>query len=223
MSAVGGNAAPDLERVRFVTENYKNLQGLKMLPTGLMLLVLAAFYWLHSLWFAFLGVALMLGALWVQPVIGRYYERKFGHVEPRPPMIQRTTAMVLITIFVVFVVLAMLNNTGYVDVSGYINTYIVFPAKQQLPVNILLLATAVMYLISCILGWQKLRFRLHYLVLSVLGVGASFLPLFGVLTEPIEVFFGFCGLIITVGGVFDHLLLVRTMRPLPEEDDGGAV
>lgn len=226
MSAVRGNAAPDLERVRFVTENYEQLKGLKMLPFGPMYLAFAAFYWSQSLWTTLLGVLFFLGGASLRPVIDRYYERKFGHVDPRPPMSQRTLTMALAAIFVVFVVLIMLNNTGYVDVSGYLDAFGRFMFTQQLPVNVPLLASVAIYLVLFGLYRRELRFRVHYVVLSVLAVGASFLPLLGVLAGPnghITILFVFTGVFVTVGGIFDHLLLVRTMRPLPEEDDGGAV
>ncbi len=223
MSAVRGNAAPDLERVRFVTKNYEQLQGLKMLPFSPMYLALAVSLWSQSLWVSFLAVLLMLSTLWVQPVISRYYARKFGRVEPRPRMSQRALTISLTAILMVFVVLVALDNTEYVDASGYLDAFLQFVFIQQLPVNVPLLAGVALYLIVFGLYRRELRFRMHYLVLWVLAVGASFLPLLGVLTDPMVLFFGFSGLIMTVGGVFDHLLLVRTMKPLPEEDDGGAV
>lgn len=78
--------------------------------------------------------------------------------------------------------------------------------------------------------WPDRRFRIHYLVMMPFFVAASFLPLWGVWStgwspEPGsgEVFPLFLGLYWVVGGIFDHLLLVRTMKSVPEEADGGAV
>ncbi len=68
-------------------------------------------------------------------------------------------------------------------------------------------------------SWPDCRFRIHYLLMAVLLVSASFLLLLGIWpTYPIQesdtvgllpIFFGFIGLFHIVGGIFDHLLLVR--------------
>jgi peptidoglycan/LPS O-acetylase OafA/YrhL len=95
------------------------------------------------------------------------------------------------------------------------------------PVDLALLAFGVGILVGL---WPERRFRVQYMVLAVLFVGASFLPLLGFWsTDPMQDptssdVLALCfGLYLLAGGVFDHLLLVRTMKSLPEEDDGRAV
>jgi hypothetical protein len=54
-------------------------------------------------------------------------------------------------------------------------------------------------------------------------VGCGLLPLFGVLPadpgEGSNLTVSVLGIYLIVGGVLDHLLLVRTMKSLPEEND----
>jgi hypothetical protein len=72
--------------------------------------------------------------------------------------------------------------------------------------------------------WITGRFRSHYLVMGALLAGVSLLPLFGALpgddpyVPPIVI-----SLTFIVGGVIDHLLLVRSLKPLPKESHDGDV
>ena len=67
------------------------------------------------------------------------------------------------------------------------------------------------------------RFAAHYLVMGEVIAGCGLLPLFGVLSaDPREVTYLLpllAGMYLIVGGVLDHLLLVRTMKSWPEEND----
>jgi hypothetical protein len=213
----------DFDRVRFLTENYTQLQGLKWIPIGLYFL----FYGAFSLLFfdepffnepfygtiqaslaVLLTVSVVAGVLWLHRVAGRYYERRYGHVRHRPWYEDRQPLSVVLGICVLLVL--------------FLVNWIVHP-----PVDLALLAFGTAMFVSC---WPDRRFRLHYLIMTALFVGASFLPLLGVwstnlMQEPStgNVFTLFFGLYYVVGGIFDHLLLVRTMKSIPEEGDGGAV
>ena len=72
----------DLDRIRFVTRNFANLQGLRYLvPLGLMVLSCVGF----SSWpLAPLRSVLFLGAFVLMIGAGRFYRRTFGEVEPSP-------------------------------------------------------------------------------------------------------------------------------------------
>ena len=68
---------------------------------------------------------------------------------------------------------------------------------------------------------------MHYIAMGVLIASLSFLPLLGFLrmdpTQGLNLFPAVVGTSLIVISICDHLLLVRTMKHLPEEDDGGAV
>lgn len=72
----------DLDRIRFTTKNFGNLQGLRYLvPLGLIVLGCAGF----TSWpLVPLRAVLFLGAFALMIGAGRYYRRTFGEVEPSP-------------------------------------------------------------------------------------------------------------------------------------------
>ncbi|MES1243625.1 MAG: hypothetical protein ABUT39_18605 [Acidobacteriota bacterium] len=74
----------ELDRIRFTTMNFGNLQGLRYLvPLGLMMLSFAS--WPLMV----LRMVLLLGAFALMIGAGRYYRRTFGEVEkqPQPPIV----------------------------------------------------------------------------------------------------------------------------------------
>lgn len=208
----------DLERVRFVTENYEQLQGLRWAPIGLYFCLYfwfsltiwssdrpLTFWWgLVSLVFA---VSLIAGMFWAQGAIPRYYQRRFGQVR-RGRWID-TVTLPSILLMCLFCAALLVNR-------------IFHP-----PVDLALLSFGVCMFVD---SWPDRRFRIHPLIMMPVFIAASFLPLLGVWStssgqEPssIEVFLLFMGLYFVVSGVLDHLLLVRTMKQLPEEDVERAV
>ncbi len=75
-----------LQRVRYVTENYRELQGLRITPLGLFLLLWGTLRWLGAPTsltdspLPFL-LALLLGIL-SNKIADSYYRSRFGYVEP---------------------------------------------------------------------------------------------------------------------------------------------
>jgi hypothetical protein len=73
----------ELDRIRFVTANYSRLQGLKIVPPGLLLFLIAL--WTNaeaspSRDLA-LPILLMVAGIIVYPLIDRYYRRNYGRVD----------------------------------------------------------------------------------------------------------------------------------------------
>lgn len=206
------------ERAGYLAGNYGGVQGLSLLPLGVWFLLVAlgesgfdateympegaVALLVFSVYFVGFFVAL---ALWF--VAGIFYERSFGRVlptegeagAPRRPFPERAARVV----FVVLAVLAVLFSPP-VALFG--------PA----------LAWA-LFVFWC----SQRRFGYHhYAALSALVVAASLLSVLGVLpAEEVRkaIDLAMVGVVLTVGGVFDHLLLARTMRPIPEEDREPAV
>jgi hypothetical protein len=74
----------DLSRVRMITANFSMLQGLKMVPLGLLLVVVTL--WANTLHgpardFTFPG-GCMVSAFFLYLLISRYYSRTYGTVQP---------------------------------------------------------------------------------------------------------------------------------------------
>ncbi len=193
----------DLRRIRVVTKNYAVLRGLQGVPFGLLFLCMAAFElkWLSlpygSLDLAvFIGFVLFLVFIAIHPTIGRYYDRMFGSVQqtscnPLDRWITSLSFAVLIT--------------GGIRLDKTFN----------LPVSATGLAFA---LVLLTLWWQTNAFRTHLLVLAIVMGCVGLAPLMGftafhTLFIPgnggYELVFG---VLLTIGGLCDHLLLLRTFR-----------
>ncbi|CAN5911525.1 hypothetical protein BH23ACT11_BH23ACT11_17120 [soil metagenome] len=212
----------DLERVRYVTENYENLQGLTRVPIGLALLMVWAFFLTTGFEISsqpvaniFITVGLLTGGLLILLFfrIRKYYTRRYGQVRVIPRVFRRRRAAggaVALTILV----------------AGYFLTLWMGPLEQLEPLLLVLLGLGVMEMID---RWPERRLRPHYLVVGALvalsGLAMLFLVLSGMQYPDLLVLHlmtAFIGLILVIGGILDHLLLVRTMKSLPG-DNGRAV
>ncbi|MGF1473544.1 MAG: hypothetical protein ACFB50_17625 [Rubrobacteraceae bacterium] len=203
----------DLERVRYVTENYERLQGLRNVPLGLIAFVTGASMLLpsSSTYFGYVVgevffyalILMLIATVLLYFVAGNYYERRFGWVQ--------TFSMKRKQVVAVATAIGVLLGVGSVN--------LVF----QPPIHMI---WVVWGLSAAAIYWPERRFRMHYVAIGVLVVGASFLPLFGITSVSLAYETGgllaFLGVFYLVGGILDHLLLVRTMKHLPE-DDGRAV
>ena len=194
----------DLKRIRSVTGSYGELQGLRKLPVALFVLVVSLIYFvwdpapgnLDGLILIVPGVA---AAWWLSRRIGRYYDAAFGQVQPIPRSRRdRIEAIVL----------ALLAYGAFC-----------LDTMALVPVSVLGMAMAVTMLYE---WWKAGRFRTHYLVAAALFVVVALLPSIGVLSDVlirrggawfILVLLGAIGVIVAI---LDHLLLARTLKPLPE-------
>jgi hypothetical protein len=77
------NETIDYRQLRFVTSNFPALQGLRQVALGIVLVLVILALRLGDPWNVVLFALLiaLLGIAWWQ--IGKYYERRFGHVEYR--------------------------------------------------------------------------------------------------------------------------------------------
>ena len=193
----------ELRRIRIVTKNYAVLRGLQNVPFGLLFLFVAAFElkWL-SLPYGSLELAMFFGFIWflasiaIHPIIGRYYDRMFGSVQRAScdPLNKWITSLSI----------AILGAGG-----------MRLDKTFNLPISATGLALA---LILLILWWQTNAFRTHLLVIAFVMITLAFAPLLGfpafhTLFIPgnggYELFFG---VMMTIGGLCDHLLLLRAFR-----------
>lgn len=210
----------DLERVRFVTENYEELQGLTRVAVGLVILAACAFFVftrfeVTSKFVADIVVTLsvVIGGVmvFVYYRIKRYYRLRYGQVQTFPRLF-RLRRLYVGGVVMVVLVLAYFLTAWLADV--------------EVP------ETAAFFLmffgaLEAVDRWPERRFRPHHIVLN------ASMAVAGLVLWVVEVVWGYSSfalqggllgsyfvLLMVVGGFMDHLLLVRTMKTLPEEGDG---
>lgn len=206
----------DLERVRYVTENYQDLHGLTRVPIGLMILgiyIFVAFtgFEINTKFVADIVVvlALLAGVILIVGYfrIRKYYENRYGRVRIVPRIFRRERGHG----FVVFVIIFA---TSYSILWAY-------EMQDIHPYPFFFIGMGIMEVFE---RWPEKRFRPHRFVLGVLVTLAGFillaLTLQGSQYSEALVFHLlaiYVVLELVFGGLFDHLLLVRTMKTLPEE------
>jgi hypothetical protein len=189
-----------LKRMQIVTKNYSVLRGLQVVPLGLLFLALAAFElgWLHfsNQWILAAPIA-MCGALLLYRIIGNHYDRLFGRVQGiqgnKLNRILRSVAVVV-----------LLSEAIHID------------STMNLPISVTGLAFACMFFYR----WRTTdTFRTHLFAMAFLMLWFSFLPLtagFMPLNKSLIPGHGgyelVIGLLLTIGGLCDHWLLIRTFR-----------
>jgi hypothetical protein len=204
-----------LKQARFVAANFPNLQGLKVLPLGLCLLVV-------SLWanaqpdavrdWRLLGPVLAVAiAFALQWALERYYARRFGQVERTS--VQRRREWVLGTFGALFALVAF-----YLD------------ATLHWPVSLLgLMFAAVLFA-----EYARLRaeangpFLILYLLTGLLLLAFSLMPLFGIsdwwqslgLHNDLVAMTALFGVVTIVLGLCGHVFLLRAL-PLKLETPNG--
>ncbi len=96
----------DLRAIRYVTDNYQDLQGLRLVPLGVPFLAYAAWRldWLP--WAPRdLAVPWIVGsfvvALLISVVLGRHYQRHFGSVHRLPSRFRMPLALVVVLAFLI--------------------------------------------------------------------------------------------------------------------------
>jgi len=183
-------------KIRFVTANYHQLQGLRLIPLGLLLVLLGTLpiglpppalgadraRYLTWIGFAFM---LLVALAVLAPVI---YRRRYGSVDP----IARGWRNAWITAAVV----------GFL-VLGRLDRLVQWPVSMRL-----LLVSASLF----ITVWHDGRIRAHYLVPAVAWLVVSFLPTLNMSPAATKLtVLGLGGLTLIVCGIGDHLLLTRTL------------
>lgn len=234
----------DLDRIRFVTKNFANLQGLRYLvPLGLMILSWAGF----SSWpLVPLRSVLFLGACSLMIGAGRFYRRAFGEVEPSPqplvvselsyssiynhigpalrlpptiPVVLRALLLGLLALAVFVLFQFLFWSPWVVSDSGLVWTGSSATAKAFFTQSIYFLGGA----LFLGLGWLRggSLSRSYPFALGVLLSGLSVLsPYYVPAAAHLRVALLVLGSSMVLAGLLDHGQLVRTLRPaaLGEEE-----
>jgi hypothetical protein len=200
-----------LNRLRYVAGHYRDLQGLSLVPFGLIFLAPGFIPggWGQQgetwLWLTIIGALLLswLASIYYQRVVGRAW-----------PALRTGGSYRWLAIMICGALLL-----GYFAAPW-------FDSRVDPPFSVTALVMAGVLLIPFVSA--RGRYRHHYLVLALLYVAVALLPLTGLVTtaqlvsEPL--LFGLLyGLPWIIGGLGDHIFLMRSLKPLPKEAIDGSV
>ena len=214
-----------IERIRYVAGNYDNLQGLRYVPLGIWAF-LAAFWdsgyevpgWMPAsdIGYIVLGSLPLALLLWV--TVGLfYYDREFGSVlgyasAAKKDRARPRTERVASNVFGLLCVSVFTVVSPPVWLFGPMLSWPLFVfwrSQRRFGYHHYAVLSALVLLSGVLLG-----------VLSTLGVVSVGVVVAGTWSAVNIVM---VGAVLVVGGVFDHLLLSRTMRSVPEENRDQAV
>jgi hypothetical protein len=198
----------DLERMRVIAAHYRSLQGLRMLPWFLWLLVVGAVNPVMGLPQGRLDYQCLLitpgiAVPWLlSRLIGAYYDRHFGRVEGLPPR-NRPVEVLANVLSVVIIYIGFVIDT-----------------LEWLPISVLGLIMAAAFLAE---WWRSDRLLNHSVVFAVLLVALSLLPLAGMPdgVHWTRLLGGFIvlivpGIILSISSVLNHIALVRNLKALAQ-------
>jgi len=192
-----------LQRLRYVTQRYEQLQGLRLVPLGIPFLLSSAWRSGHLTsvpWTSGLGpriwfVSLVVAAVTLSLVTKTYYERRFGDVQSAMTMKAPLAAFVFTALFI-------LSASLPPDVE----------ASVSIPAMIIALGLGYVGMVGGL-------FRPHYLTVAVCVVLFAALGPLGVPLHTRAVLWDqLTGIGFVVIGVGDHLLLRRTLVPVAHVD-----
>ncbi len=199
----------DLKRMRVIAAHYRSLQGLRMLPWFLWLLVIGVVNPVMGLPQGRLDYQCLLmmpgiAVPWLlSRLIGAYYDRVYGWVEGLPPRSHPVE------------VLANVLSVVIVYIGFVIDTF------EWIPISVLGLIMAAAFLAE---WWRSDRLLTHSVVFAVLLVLLSLLPLAG---NPADghwthLLDGFIvlivpGIILSISSVLNHVALVHNLKILAQE------
>lgn len=188
----------NLQRIRYVTSHYQEIQGLRIVPLGAWLILLAIAEANRSVLPPAPQVAMVIMVFYLLAgffvllfyrIIGAFYERRFGSVNPLLQSKSRAFS-------------GCLRGGGFLFVL-----YVGLTASNpQLPYVVTLLL--MLFLIS--VAWRSGWYRKDYVVLVAFLVSIYSIP--GSVTTML-----LNGCTVILGGLLDHFLLVRTLKHTPEE------
>jgi len=217
---VNGGIAFDRERLRFVTENFSDLQGLNRATFGVALLMmnLARLYGNGRFRpiFEVLAIVSVLAAFVSLKYAPRYYRWRFGWIEKQvaPPDWSLKSAVGVVAWVTVFSV-AVLTD--------------VFKHLEQKGIDVAPLAVLVAFSLYMSLSRpQLMSLRLPYLFPALLVVaGVTLFPLWYITDDHQLALWraldrSFLPFVLVVMGFGDHILLLRLLpKRVSEDDDDG--
>lgn len=194
----------DLRRIQYVTTYYHEIQGLRIVPFGIWLLLIAlgqASGYVPRAEPQPAAVALLsylLGGFMVlalYKLIGMFYTRHYGSVQP--PLHSRPRALS-----------GCLSGAGFLFIL-YAGMMI---GSRQLAAEVAIVLIGLLLYAAWRSGW----YRIDYVVLAALLAGAQAI-VSGAPAMALN------GVAVIAGGLLDHLVLARTLKGVPEDGHAGSV
>ncbi len=200
-----------ISQMRFISENYSNLHGLKAVPLGLCLFLVSL--WANLVSYPVrnftLPILLLLGALIFSITIGQYYKHSFGEIKPihvsRPKnwIMQCVWGLLGLAAFLVDANLSLpINFIGLVFASAFLFD----KPKVTIPFNkfsIIRLITAIIIILVSI---------------TPLFFGKNWWEILGIRTTIIGVTM-FVGILIVLQGVLWHIFFVNSLPGKEAKDE----
>lgn len=189
-----------LEKIQTVTRYFPYWQGLKLIPAGVFLLIVAAIYKLDGTpqWWAVYVLGLLIFVIGTQR-LSRWYGRLFGVVSN--PGVNRRLDLASVLIFAPLVFVSIILDLVF-----------------KLPVSLyaLTLAGGLVWTRQVTGGGRP-----HYLWVAGLMALVALTPtLLGSVHDTVQFALAVGGLGMIVIGVLDHLELTRIFKPVEEDEHG---
>ena len=193
----------DLERANYFTMYYDALKGLRLVPLGLFMVLIALrdrydWAWLGSTGDMTYTLPLLLLMIGLYFAASYYYSRRYGSVQPRNRETQWAWGCGMMVLFFVAI---------FVDM------------RAGLPISTVSLWISALLLIA---GWKSRR--VHYLLAGTVMTILTLMPLMPGIENPMQFMpfsflFGITlGLLWIMLGLVDHFILMREMRPVQGGD-----
>jgi hypothetical protein len=184
-----------LDRINAITANFFFWQGLRWVPLGAALLVIAWSVAPGSLvpesWESPLLIASMTLALAISTMIGRWYARSFGRVRGIPGQHARRTRTKWLVVYPALVVALLIDSL----------------VKPPVLISGIAFAAAIEAYRRSTGGG-----RLHYVIASIVFAVLTFAPTLGLATPgkyALDLLVGMLGATYVIGGLLDHRELTR--------------
>jgi len=198
------SAEPAVRRIHDITANFFFWQGLRWVPLGAALLVVAGSLaprtivpeWLQD----WLPITAMFAAFAVSSVIGQWYGRAYGRVRALPGMHARRSRIKW------FVIYPLVLATLIIDVHF----------ELTVATSALAFAVAVEAYRRSTGGGRR-----HYVIASAVFIASSVAPALGLVApgpDAADMVIALLGATYVVGGVLDHLELRRALPAIPRTD-----
>ena len=211
------------ERIEYVTRHFSELQGLRIVPFAVYLVAGAVYdaTWGYP-YHVKVGMGLLwliaLGAVLAYVLLGSYYRRRFGHVQPQ---VDRRTQKLTSGLFILF----LLVNFTLVAVDR---------ATDQVYHSWVMVGwwgtlALILFVIWGVMGFPLGRPRRFSLwpVLLLMATGVWDLPGSPSQEACYPNAFNLCvvldlvlAAVVVLGGYYNHRLLAEVLQPLPQESHG---
>jgi len=215
---------PELQRTRFITENYNTLRGLIIVPGGFGIFLFGAWgLWLQQLLMPhglsnnaafiiqFILFCLLMSCIFgLTHLITKYYDHTFGKIEYKDNKAEQKQ-----TVWMFLIVLCSVGAA--------------FDTAFHPPVSVTGLLIAILFFIR---WWSLERVPTHYLVVALLMALISIFPsIDGQLYQQwlayknefyTSLVYVLIGPLIMICGILDHLILVHTLAPHSKEPEDEA-